>query len=588
MSLISVLALSNNLHNLPAKLVSQLSEGSSNPQEIIPLIARVILIWLLVTSGRRLWTYSATCLSRLIFPTVHISARDPSYEMTMVWIAKDPGARRQLHDYELNTTEARWVRSGKRQPRINDKYHAKVDTGGIAAGEHTSSWRAGDVVGQQVPLVDQSIRIKHNGNYLWITRRQSYRFNQGARIEIKPHIIQDFIVDVNKSFYEKEDKELRIFHSKGIEPTWMQPIRRRAREWGSVILPPGMKEEILEGIKRFLSDKDRNWHASKGIPHRKGIILYGEPGAGKTSLVIALASKLNIDMYIINPAQRGMDDAKLSTLLRNCPSETIVLIEDIDCIFSVDRQNSSTANEVNSEEADYSQIDDASDSETQLSRAAAARDGFVGGGQPPSTVTMSGLLNALDGVSSQEGCVVIATTNHLERLDPALIREGRFDDHIHFTFAIPRQARDLYVHLFPFEDFGPYSERSDFDLANEESEKSAVIFTDQADLEKHASDFADAIFSTPNSINLPAEEVKTSKKITMAALQSYLTGYKYAPIDALEGASKWIKDYEATKQEKARVRLTAALGYDYSPKGAPSKEKTSKTTKKVESDVDCS
>ncbi|ODO10789.1 hypothetical protein I350_01387 [Cryptococcus amylolentus CBS 6273] len=354
----------------------------------------------------------------------------------------------------------------------------------------------------------------------------------------------------------------------------MQPIKRRAREWGSVILPPGKKEEILEGIKRFLSDKDRKWHASRGIPHRKGMILYGEPGAGKTSLVIALASKLNIDMYIINPAQRGMDDAKLSTLLRNCPSETIVLIEDIDCIFPAGRQNSSTANEVNNEEADYLQIDDEGDSETQLSRAAAARDGFAGGGQPPSTVTMSGLLNALDGVSSQEGCVVIATTNHLERLDSALIREGRFDDHIHFTFAIPRQAQDLYVHLFPLEDFGPYSERSDFELENEESEKSEVIFKDQADLEKHASAFADAIFSTPNSIHLPAEEVKGSKEITMAALQSYLTGYKYAPIDALEGASKWIKDYEATKQEKSRVRLTAALGYDYSPKGAPSKGKT--------------
>ncbi|TYJ56645.1 hypothetical protein B9479_002575 [Cryptococcus floricola] len=590
--LISALAFSNDLQSLPVKLVSQLSKGQTNPEEFIPLIVRAVLLWFLVTSSRRLWGYSTTCVSRAIFPTVHINSRDPSYEMIMVWIAKDPGARRQLHDYELNTTEARWLRSGKRQTDIKEHYWAKVETGGIVAGEHTSSWRAGDVVGQQVPLADQSIRIKHNGNYLWITRRSAPRFNEGARVEIKPHIIQNFIAAVNQSFYEKEDKELRIYHSKRINPTWMKPITRRAREWGSVILPPGMKEEILEDVKRFLSDKDRNWHASRGIPHRKGMVLYGEPGTGKTSLVTALASKLNIDMYIVNPAQKGMDDAKLSTLLRNCPSETIVLIEDIDCIFPSGRHNVSTmlsaVYEASNGEIDGLQADDGGEAEVQLDGAASHRDAFVGGGgQPPSTVTMSGLLNALDGVSSQEGCVVIATTNHLERLDPALIREGRFDDHIHFTFLIPRQAHDLYVHLFPLEDFGPHTERSKFDIVNEKSEKSVVIFTDQADLDKHASDFADAIFSTPNSINLPAEQVKTSKKITMAALQSYLTGHKYAPIEALEGAGKWVESYEATQQERSRVRLTAASGSDYNPvKKTTPKKKVKKTVKAIESEAE--
>ncbi|ODN83214.1 hypothetical protein, variant [Cryptococcus amylolentus CBS 6039] len=594
--LISALSFSNDLQSLPVKLVSQLSKGQTNPEEFIPLIVRAVLLWFLVTSSRRLWGYSTACVSRAIFPTVHISSRDPSYEMIMVWIAKDHGARRQLHDYELNTSEARWLRSGKRQTDTKGEPWAMFEIGGIIAGEHTSSWRAGDVVGQQVPLVDessQSIRIKHNGNYLWITRRVSHRFSEGARVEIqtiayRPHIIQNFIAAVNQNFYEKEDKELRIFHSndtdvegRRINPTWMKPITRRAREWGSVILPPGMKEEILEDVKRFLSEKDRNWHASRGIPHRKGMVLYGEPGTGKTSLVTALASKLNIDMYIVNPAQRGMDDAKLSTLLRNCPSETIVLIEDIDCIFPSGRHNNvsamlSAVDETPGGEIDGLQADDGGEAEVQLDGAASHRDAFVGGGgQPPSTVTISGLLNALDGVSSQEGCVIIATTNHLERLDPALIREGRFDNHIHFTFLIPRQAHDLYIHLFPLEDFGPHTERSNFDIVNEKPEKSVVIFTDQADLEKHASDFADAIFSTPNSINLPAEEVKLSKKITMAALQSYLTGHKYAPIEALEGAAKWVEGYEATQQERSRVRLTAARGWDYSPvkKTTPKKKK---------------
>ena len=63
-------------------------------------------------------------------------------------------------------------------------------------------------------------------------------------------------------------------------------------------------------------------------------------------------------------------------------------------------------------------------------------------------MSFSGLLNALDGVASQQGRVVFMTTNHLEKLDPALVRPGRCDIHIRLDYASPNQMRKMFLHFY--------------------------------------------------------------------------------------------------------------------------------------------
>lgn len=92
-----------------------------------------------------------------------------------------------------------------------------------------------------------------------------------------------------------------------------------------------------------------------------------------------------------------MDDDGLNVLLNNAPLRSIILLEDIDAIF-VDR--------------------------TSMQQQQSMR-----------TVTFSGLLNALDGVRSQEGRILMMTTNHREKLDPALLRPGRADVHVELNYA---------------------------------------------------------------------------------------------------------------------------------------------------------
>ncbi|KAG6876014.1 hypothetical protein C0992_001369 [Termitomyces sp. T32_za158] len=145
----------------------------------------------------------------------------------------------------------------------------------------------------------------------------------------------------------------------------------------------------------------------KGIPYRRGYLLHGPPGSGKTSFIQALAASLSYDICLLNLSERGLSDDKLNHLLSNAPERSFVLIEDIDAVFN--------------------------------KRVQTTEDGYQ------SSVTFSGFLNALDGVASGEERIIFMTTNHIKKLDPALIRPGRVDVSELIDDASAAQARILFT-----------------------------------------------------------------------------------------------------------------------------------------------
>ncbi|SNX86257.1 related to BCS1 - mitochondrial protein of the AAA family of ATPases [Melanopsichium pennsylvanicum] len=192
-------------------------------------------------------------------------------------------------------------------------------------------------------------------------------------------------------------------------PEWRpfgQP--RRTRELGSVVLGKGKKEAIVGDVKRFL-ERDR-WYAERGIPYRRGYLLHGAPGSGKSSFITALAGHLDFNICLLNLSERGLTDDKLNHLLSNAPDRSILLLEDVDAAF--------------------------------LGRQQAAEDGYQ------ASVTFSGLLNALDGVASGESRIIFMTTNHIEKLDPALIRPGRVDMIAELGDAERDQVEELMVRFY--------------------------------------------------------------------------------------------------------------------------------------------
>jgi mitochondrial chaperone BCS1 len=188
--------------------------------------------------------------------------------------------------------------------------------------------------------------------------------------------------------------------------SWSEQLMRLPRSPESVILRAGLMEDLIADARSFL--RRRAWYLDRGIPYRRGFLLHGPPGTGKSSAVVAIASALEMDIALLSLSSSSLDDNELGELLSEVPANAILLIEDIDCAFA---ERTGTAEKQNK-------------------------------------LTFSGLLNAIDGVAAGEGRILFATTNHLQKLDPALIRPGRIDRQVEIAAATRDQARRMFRRFF--------------------------------------------------------------------------------------------------------------------------------------------
>jgi chaperone BCS1 len=226
------------------------------------------------------------------------------------------------------------------------------------------------------------------------------------------HIFEQLFAEAHQLAQRMQEGKTIMYTSWGTEwKPFGEPKRKRPLE--SVVLEEGVKERITEDVQAFL--EARTWYLDRGIPYRRGYLLYGPPGTGKSSFIQALAGELDFNIAILNVSERGLTDDRLNHLLTKVPQRTIVLLEDADAAF-INRRSNDT-------------------------------DGYSG-----PTVTFSGLLNALDGVASAEERIVFLTTNHIERLDEALIRPGRIDMTVRLGEATAYQMEHLWDRFYAEHD----------------------------------------------------------------------------------------------------------------------------------------
>jgi chaperone BCS1 len=234
--------------------------------------------------------------------------------------------------------------------------------------------------------------------------RETFNFKIFSR---NRQLVMDLLEEARELAHPKTDDRISVFVP--MYGDWVRVTRKLPRPITSVILANNLVETTLNDVQTFRNSE--KWYNTLGIPYRRGYLLCGPPGNGKSSLVMALASELHLDICVLNLSASGLSDDRLIELMLNLPEGAILLIEDIDCVFQ------------HREKKDDRE-----------------------------TVTFSGLLNAIDGVMSNEGRLLFMTTNHIDKLDPALIRPGRCDVHLDIGPATPDQARQLFSRFFPNND----------------------------------------------------------------------------------------------------------------------------------------
>lgn len=310
---------------------------------------------------------------------------------------------------------------------------------------------------------------------------------------------------------------------------WREATMRPIRPLETVDLDEKLKASILTDIKKYLLPATRLYYARRGVPYRRGYLFYGPPGTGKTSFSVALAGHFELDLYMVSLASKNLDDDNLAKLFNALPSKCIVLLEDIDSA-GIDREK------LKSKKSERMK--------KELKEAEEENSNSKG-----NPISLSGLLNVIDGAASQEGRILIMTSNTPETLDPALIRHGRIDKKIKFDYISRFDAKQLFIRMFSMHEDEQMDTPSETGL--DATEKSNNITTTSSPSLSHQESLTRLALEF--SAKIP------ERKFTPAEIQGFLLDHREDAAEAVEKTGSWIVDIFAARakqseEEKAKAR----------------------------------
>ncbi|KAK1488935.1 ATPase [Colletotrichum cuscutae] len=295
------------------------------------------------------------------------------------------------------------------------------------------------------------------------------------------HPVQN-LIEACREYADRQTQYFVIIYSRDrYGMSWKPKARKPLRHLDTVHFDLSLKQELLADIRNYLDPKTQMRYQSRSMPYRRGYLFYGPPGTGKSSLSVAIAGEFGLDLYEVKIPSVATD-ADLEQMFQEIPPRCVVLLEDIDAVW-VERSSSHEK----------------------------TSNGNGRGHSPESSnvpnCTLSGLLNVLDGVGSQEGRIVIMTTNRPEQLDSALIRPGRVDMKVLLGNISPKSAAEMFVRMFSPE-LGCTTH-----LKKEEIEKLSVQFS----------------------------SVIPEDTLTPSQLQGFFQVHLESPYHAVESIASWVQ-----------------------------------------------
>ncbi|GMF81391.1 unnamed protein product [Aspergillus oryzae] len=458
----------------------------------------------------------------LLYSTVEVQSHDDAYNYLLFWLTKQ----------RFNESKNRLIASTSLSSGL-DYFSEDSDDGEfddmLDAEASDTDWKASLSNTRQL-LWSPSEGIhyfRYGGRCLALTRQIEERgtmlYTRTDKLRISclgwdASILKQLLLEARVEYSQKEKGKTVIYRgakrSYDNEFYWARSTARPARPLSTVILDHEEKTVFIQDVQQYLHPSTMRWYSDRGIPYRRGYLFYGPPGTGKSSLAFAAAGFLGLNVYILDLNATQLTEDALAQLFQELPRRCLVLLEDID------------TNEVTGRRSDESKK---------------KRKGN-------NKISLSALLNTIDGVAAQEGRVLVMTTNHQENLDPALIRPGRVDYQIEFKLA----NRNLMMQMFQnlFRDVLP-----SIDSHLEDSETDALLLTSTAE-KVPLLPAADHALSRPESPEVDMEQLAATfaEKIpeltfSPAEVQGYLLCHKSSPLDAIAHVESW---GEKTLEEKKK------------------------------------
>ncbi|KAI0152905.1 P-loop containing nucleoside triphosphate hydrolase protein [Xylariaceae sp. FL1272] len=363
-------------------------------------VSVVPVVWRFVTAA---WTEAYTCIRQFFIASVKIPGRDPLNRSVMSWVMTQIVQHRENRSFTARTQ----VQGGDLIDRAALLKRKRRDIQYLPHFETTWFWHHGSLFFLSRSLDDFHASMT-DPSYDGVGGEELVLGCLGRSTEPIKKLIQTC-----RDYSDRQTEYFVIIYARDrYGMSWQPKARKPIRRLSTVHFDDAVKQALLADMRKYLDPNTKRLYQSRSMPYRRGYLFFGPPGTGKSSLSTALAGEFGLDLYELKIPCVATDQ-DLEHMFQEVPPQCIVLLEDVDAIWT-DRDS------------------DKDDRNTTSN----------------SRCTLSGLLNVLDGVGSQEGRIVIMTTNKPERLDSALIRPGRVDFKVMLGNISRKSAQDMFIRMF--------------------------------------------------------------------------------------------------------------------------------------------